>query len=67
VQRAFQAVVYPFVGLVFLPLTALAYALASDSTGSVHGAALTWPAIGFVADVAMLGAGVYWAVEYRLE
>ena len=24
VQRAFQAVVYPFVGLVFLPLTALA-------------------------------------------
>ena len=67
VQSAFHAVVYPFVGLIFLPLTALAYALAADATGALTGAALAWPVLGFVGDVAMLGAGVYWAVEYRLE
>jgi hypothetical protein len=67
VQTAFQSVVYPFVGVIFLPLTALAYALAADPLGSVNGAALAWPVLGFVADVAMLGLGLYWAVEYRLE
>ena len=66
-QSAFRAVVYPFVGLIFLPLTALAYALVADPTGAVTGAALAWPVLGFVADVAMLGLGVYWTVEYRLE
>ena len=61
------SVVFPFMGLIFLPLTALAYALAADPSGSVGGAALVWPIIGFIADVAMLGLGVYWAVEHRLE
>jgi hypothetical protein len=67
VQTAFQSVVFPIIGLLFLPLTALAYALAAGSSGSVTGAALAWPVIGFVADVAMLGFGIYWTVEYRLE
>jgi len=67
VQTAFTTAVFPVVGVIFLPLTALAYALAADPTGSVRGAALAWPALGFVADAAMLGLGVYWAVEYRLE
>jgi hypothetical protein len=67
VQSAFQSVVYPIIGLLFLPLTALAYALAADPSGSVTGGALAWPVIGFLADVAMLGFGIYWAVEYRLE
>jgi hypothetical protein len=67
VQTAFQSVVFPLIGLLFLPLTALAYALAADPSGSVTGAALAWPVLGFVADVAMLGFGIYWAVEYRLE
>lgn len=67
VQTAFQSVVYPVVGVIFLPLTALAYALAADPSGAVGGAALVWPVAGFIADVAMLGLGIYWAVEYRLE
>ena len=67
VQSAFQSVVFPFAGVMFLPLTALAYALAADPLGTVSGAAFAWPALGFVADVAMLGFGIYWAVEYRLE
>ena len=67
VQTAFQSVIYPLIGLIFLPLTALAYALAADPSGSVSGAALVWPVIGFLADVALLGFGIYWAVEYRLE
>jgi hypothetical protein len=67
VQTAFQSTVFPAVGLLFLPLTALAYALAADPGGSVGGAAFVWPALGFVADVAALGFGVYWGVEYRLE
>ena len=50
-----------------LPLTAIAYALAADPSGAVGGAAWAWPAAGFIADVAMLGLGIYWAVEYRLE
>ena len=67
VQTAFQSIVYPVIGVIFLPLTALAYALAADPSGAVGGAALVWPVAGFVADVAMLGSGIYWAVEYRLE
>jgi len=67
VQTAFQSVVFPVIGLLFLPLTALAYALAAGPSGSVSGAALAWPVLGFVADVALLGFGIYWAVEYRLE
>ena len=67
VQTAFQSVVFPLIGVVLLPLTALFYALAADPSGAVSGAALAWPALGFLADVAMLGLGIYWAVEYRLE
>jgi hypothetical protein len=67
VQTAFQSVVFPVLGLLFLPLTALAYALAADPSGAVRGALLAWPILGFVADVAMLGLGIYWTVEYRLE
>ena len=67
VQTAFQSVVYPVVGVIFLPLTALAYSIAADPSGAVSGAALAWPVLGFVADVAVLGLGVYWAVENRLE
>jgi hypothetical protein len=67
VQAAFDSVVYPVLGLIFLPLTALAYALAGDPGGAVHGVGFVWPVIGFVADVAVLCLGVYWAVEYRLE
>lgn len=67
VQTAFSTVMYPFVGVIFLLLTALAYTLAADPSGAVRGAALAWPGVAFVADVAMLGFGIYWAVEYRLE
>ena len=67
VQTAFHTIVFPVVGLIFLPLTALAYALAADPSGAVTGAGIAWPIAGFVADVAMLGLGVYWGVEYRLE
>lgn len=67
VEHAFPSVVFPFVGVVFLPLTAIAYALAAGSSGAVTGAAFAWPVVGFLADVAMLGLGIYWTVEYRLE
>ncbi len=67
VQTAFPSVVFPAFGLILLPLTALAYALAAGPTGTVGGLTFIWPALGFVADVALLGLGVYWGVEYRLE
>ena len=67
VQTAFQTAMLPLVGLIFLPLTALAYSLAADASGSVEGLAFVWPALGLAADVGMLGFGIYWAVEYRLE
>ena len=66
-QTAFQSIIFPTVGVIFLPLTALAYALAAGPTGSVGGVEFVWPALGFIADIAMLGLGVYWGVEYRLE
>jgi hypothetical protein len=67
VQTAFQSIMFPVIGLIFLPLTALAYAIAGDPSGSVAGLAFIWPVLGLLADIAMLGLGIYWAVEYRLE
>jgi hypothetical protein len=67
IDTAFQSVIFPVVGLIFLPLTALAYALAAGPSGSVGGMAIVWPVLGFIADIAMLGLGIYWGVEYRLE
>ncbi len=58
VDRAFSTLIWPLLGLIFLPFTTIFYCLAwSPATQGVHGAAWAWVILGFLLDLMSYGSG----------
>jgi hypothetical protein len=57
VDQAYDSFLVPLLGLIFLPLTTLVYALAWAPLGGVDGFGWFWVALAFVFDLAAYGAG----------
>jgi hypothetical protein len=57
VDQAYDTFVLPLLGLIFLPLTTLVYALLWVPLGGVDGIEWFWVALAFLFDVGALGAG----------
>ena len=55
IGRAYETVVWPFLGFLFMPLTTLAYAWAINSRGSVEGFQLVVVVIAVLFDLGILG------------
>jgi hypothetical protein len=56
-SRAFDAVLLPFLGFLFLPWTTIAWAIAQNEFGGANGVGLLVIALGFLADIGVLGGG----------
>jgi hypothetical protein len=57
VDQAFDGFILPLLGLIFLPLTTLVYALLWAPLGGVDGIEWFWVVLAFLFDVGALGAG----------
>jgi hypothetical protein len=57
VDQAYDGWVLPLLGLIFLPLTTLVYALLWGPLGGVEGIEWFWVALAFLFDIGALGAG----------
>lgn len=57
VDRAYDSFIVPLLGLIFLPLTALVYAVAWSPVGGVEGIEWLWVALAFVLDLSSYGGG----------
>lgn len=57
VDQAYDSFIVPLLGLIFLPLTALVYALAWSPVGGVEGIEWLWVALAFVLDLSSYGGG----------
>lgn len=57
VDRAYDSFIVPLLGLIFLPLTTLVYALAWSPVGGVEGIEWLWVALAFVLDLSAFGGG----------
>lgn len=55
--RAYQSVLWPLLGFLFLPLTTLAYAWAINSNRSVEGFYLVVVVLAVLLDLGLLGGG----------
>jgi hypothetical protein len=55
IGRAFESVLWPFIGFLFMPLTTLAYAWAINSRGSVAGIHLVVVVIAVLMDLGLVG------------
>ncbi len=55
--RAYETVLWPLLGFLFLPLTTLAYAFAINSNGSVEGIYLVVVVIAVLIDLGIIGGG----------
>jgi hypothetical protein len=56
--RAYETVLWPVLGFLFLPLTTLAYAFAFNSTGgAVSGGYLALVVVAVVVDLGLVGSG----------
>ena len=55
IGRAYDTVLWPFLGFLFLPLTTLAYAWAINSRGSVEGLQLVVVIIAVLMDLGLIG------------
>jgi hypothetical protein len=55
IGRAFDTVLWPLLGFVFLPMTTLAYAWAINSRGSVDGLHLVVVVLAVLMDLGMIG------------
>ena len=55
IGRAYETVLWPFLGFVFMPLTTLAYAWAINSRGSVEGFQLVVVVIAVLIDLGIIG------------
>ena len=55
VGQAYETVLWPFVGFLFMPLTTLAYAWAINSRGSVEGLHLVLVVIAILMDLGLIG------------
>ena len=57
VDRAYDTFIIPLLGLLFLPLTALVYALVWSPAGGAEGIDWLWVGLAFAADLGAYGAG----------
>jgi hypothetical protein len=57
VEQAFDGFILPLLGLIFLPLTTLVYALLWAPFGGVEGIEWFWVVLAFLFDVGALGGG----------
>lgn len=57
VDQAYDSFVVPLLGLIFLPLTTLVYALAYSPIGGVEGIGWFWVVFAFVLDLLAYGGG----------
>jgi len=55
IGRAYQTILWPFIGFVCMPLTTLAYAWAINSRGSVAGFHLVVVVLAVLIDLGLLG------------
>jgi hypothetical protein len=55
IGRAFDSMLWPFLGFLFMPLTTLAYAWAINSRGSVEGLQLAVVVISVLMDLGLIG------------
>ena len=55
IGRAYQTVIWPFIGFLFMPLTTLAYAWAINSRGTVEGVHLVVVVIAVLIDLGIVG------------
>jgi hypothetical protein len=57
VDQAYDTFILPLLGLIFLPLTTLVYALFYSPIGGVDGIEWFWVVLAFLLDIGALGAG----------
>ena len=57
IGRAYETMLWPFVGFIFMPLTTLAYAWAIHSRGSVAGIHLAVVVVAVLMDLGVVGGG----------
>lgn len=57
IGRAFDGIILPFLGFLFLPTTTLAYSVAINERGSVSGIYLLLVAVAVLLDLGLLGGG----------
>lgn len=57
VDRAYDSFIVPLLGLIFLPLTTLVYALAWSPVGGVEGIEWLWVGLALVLDLSAYGGG----------
>jgi hypothetical protein len=55
IGRAYQTVLWPFLGFLFMPLTMLAYAFAINSHGSVEGMYTVVVVVAVLIDLGLVG------------
>jgi hypothetical protein len=55
IGRAYETVLWPFIGFLFMPLTTLAYAWAINSRGSVEGVQLVVVVLAVLMDLGLIG------------
>jgi hypothetical protein len=55
IGRAYESMLWPFLGFLFMPLTTLAYAWAINSRGSVEGFQLLVVVVAILMDLGLLG------------
>ena len=56
-SRAFDGVLLPLLGFLFLPWTTIAWAIAQNEFGGASAIGLIVIALGFLADIGVLGGG----------
>jgi hypothetical protein len=56
-NRAFDTFIWPFLGFLFLPWTTIAFAIAQNEFGGLSGLGILIVALGFLADIGVLGGG----------
>jgi len=64
IGRAYETILWPFVGFLVMPLTTLAYALAINSRGSVAGMHMVIVVVAVLADLGLVGGSAR-AGRYR--
>jgi hypothetical protein len=56
-NRAFDTLLWPLLGFLFLPWTTIAWAIAQNELGGVNGIGLIVVLLGFLGDIGVLGGG----------
>lgn len=62
---AFQTVLWPLLGFLFMPFTTCGYAIAANEFGGLHGAGLAVVILGVILDVGSSGFGIERSRRYR--